>query len=327
MSILVTGVAGFIGFHVASALLRQGVAVIGVDKLDHYYDVALKEARLAVLRSLGAGLAFHRLDVAEPAALTALVRQYPEIDRVIHLAAAAGVRHSQEHPRSYVSANIMGHVEVLEACRRIPGLKHLVFASTSSVYGEGAKLPFAVGDPVDTPSSMYGATKKADEEISHVYAHLYRLPTTGLRFFTVYGPWGRPDMAYWVFTKAILEGRPIPLFNQGNMRRDFTYIDDIVAGVLACLAKPPADNGETAPLRVYNLGNSESVELERFVGVLERTIGARVPRQMLPMQPGDVIATYADIEPARRDFGFSPTTSIEEGLPRFVAWYREYHKL
>jgi UDP-glucuronate 4-epimerase len=327
MSILVTGVAGFIGFHVASALLRQGVAVIGVDKLDHYYDVALKEARLAVFRSLGAGLAFHRLDVAEPAALTALVRQYPEIDRVIHLAAAAGVRHSQEHPRSYVSANIMGHVEVLEACRRIPGLKHLVFASTSSVYGEGAKLPFAVGDPVDTPSSMYGATKKADEEISHVYAHLYRLPTTGLRFFTVYGPWGRPDMAYWVFTKAILEGRPIPLFNQGNMRRDFTYIDDIVAGVLACLAKPPADNGETAPLRVYNLGNSESVELERFVGVLERTIGARVPRQMLPMQPGDVIATYADIEPARRDFGFSPTTSIEEGLPRFVAWYREYHKL
>ena len=327
MSILVTGVAGFIGFHVASALLRQGAAVIGVDKLDDYYDVALKDARLAALRRLGAGLAFHRLDVAEPAALTALVRTHPDIDRVIHLAAAAGVRHSQDDPRSYVSANIMGHVEVLEACRRMPGLKHLVFASTSSVYGEGAKLPFAVGDPVDTPSSMYGATKKADEEISHVYAHLYRLPTTGLRFFTVYGPWGRPDMAYWVFTKAILEGRPIPLFNQGNMRRDFTYIDDIVAGVLACLAKPPADHGETAPLRVYNLGNSESVELERFVGILERTIGARVPRQMLPMQPGDVIATYADIEPARRDFGFSPATSIEDGLPRFVAWYREYHKL
>jgi UDP-glucuronate 4-epimerase len=326
VSILVTGVAGFIGFHVANALLRRGDSVVGVDKFDDYYDVALKEARLDALRKLD-GLAFHRLDVAEPGALSALVERVPEIDRVIHLAAAAGVRHSQTDPRSYVTANIMGHVEILEACRRMPSLKHLVFASTSSVYGDGAKLPFAVGDPVDTPSSMYGATKKADEEISHVYAHLYRLPTTGLRFFTVYGPWGRPDMAYWVFTKAILEGRPIPLFNHGNMRRDFTYIDDIVAGVLGCLAKPPVDNGETAPLRIYNIGNSESVELERFVAILERTIGARVPRQMLPMQPGDVLATYADIEPARRDFGFNPRTSIEEGLPRFVAWYRAYHKL
>jgi len=326
MSILVTGVTGFIGFHVANALLRQGAAVIGVDKLDHYYDVTLKEARLAALRTLG-GLAFHRLDVAEPGALSELVRRYPEIDHVIHLAAAAGVRHSQDDPRSYVTANIMGHVEVLEACRRMPALKHLVFASTSSVYGEGAKLPFAVGDPVDTPCSMYGATKKADEEISHVYAHLYRLPTTALRFFTVYGPWGRPDMAYWVFTKAILEGKPIPLFNNGNMRRDFAYIDDIVSGVLACLAKPPAQDGAIAPLRIYNLGHNESVELERFVAVLERAIGARVPRQMLPMQSGDVIATYADVEPARRDFGFNPSISIEEGLPRFVAWYREYHKV
>jgi len=326
VSILVTGVAGFIGFHVASALLRQGVAVVGVDKLDDYYDVALKEARLAQLRGLG-GLAFHRLDVAEPGALSALVQRYPEIDRVIHLAAAAGVRHSQEDPRSYVTANILGHVEVLEACRRISGLKHLVFASTSSVYGEGAKLPFAVGDPVDTPSSMYGATKKADEEISHVYAHLYRLPTTGLRFFTAYGPWGRPDMAYWVFTKAILEGKPVPLFNHGNMSRDFTYIDDIVSGVLACLARPPAREGTAAPLRIYNIGNNESVALERFLAVLERAIGVRAARQMLPMQSGDVIATYADIEPARRDFGFSPSTSIEQGLPRFVAWYREYHKL
>ncbi|MGH7126271.1 MAG: SDR family NAD(P)-dependent oxidoreductase [Stellaceae bacterium] len=326
MSVLVTGAAGFIGFHVASALLRQGVAVVGVDKFDDYYDVALKEARLDALRSLG-GLAFHRLDVAEPRALSALVERHPEIDRVIHLAAAAGVRHSQEDPRSYVTANIMGHVEVLEACRRARDLKHLVFASTSSVYGEGAKHPFTVGDPVDTPCSMYGATKKADEEISHVYAHLYRLPTTALRFFTVYGPWGRPDMASWVFTKAIFEGKPIPLFNQGNMRRDFTYIDDIVAGVLACLEKPPAADVAAAPLRIYNIGNSESVELERFVAVLERTIGKRVPRQMLPMQPGDVLATSADIGPARRDFGFNPVTAIEVGLPRFVAWYREYHGL
>ena len=326
MSVLVTGVAGFIGFHVASALTRDGETVIGIDSLDDYYDVGLKQARLETLRKQK-GFEFHRLDVAEPGVISDIVRRYPKIDRVIHLAAAAGVRHSQTNPRSYITANVMGYIEVLEACRRIGGLKHLVFASTSSVYGEGAKLPFAVGDPVDTPSSMYGASKKSGEEISHVYAHLYRLPITALRFFTVYGPWGRPDMAYWVFTKAIVEGTPIPLFNHGNMRRDFTYIDDIVAGVLAALGKPPKGTGEAAPFQIYNIGNSRSEELGTFIAVLENAIGRRASLEMLPMQDGDVLETRADIGPAQRDLGFSPSVSIEEGLPRFVAWYRSYHNV
>jgi UDP-glucuronate 4-epimerase len=326
MSVLVTGVAGFIGFHVANALLASGETVIGIDSLDEYYDVRLKEARLAELRRHKT-FEFDRLDLSQRGALPALVGRHPQIDRVIHLAAAAGVRHSQTDPHVYIDANITGHLEVLEACRRIGGLKHLVFASTSSVYGEAAKLPFAVGDPTDTPCSIYAATKKADEEISYCYAHLYRLPMTGLRFFTVYGPWGRPDMAAWVFTKAIFERRPIPFFNEGKMKRDFTYIDDIVKGVLGCLSKPPSGDGATAPFRIYNIGNNRSDELEYFVEILERTIGVKVPREMLPMQPGDQLTTYADIEPARRDFGFSPTIPIEEGLPRFVAWYRSYHKL
>ena len=323
MTVLVTGAAGFIGFHVAAALLRAGETVIGVDNLNDYYDVRLKEARLAALAGQK-GFAFERLELAEPGALIRLVERHRGIDRVVHLAAQAGVRYSLVNPRAYVRANLVGQVEVLEVCRQIAGLKHLVFASSSSVYGGNTKLPFTVGDPVDTPQSLYAATKRADELMAHCYAHLYRIPTTGLRFFTVYGPWGRPDMAAWIFAEAILAGRPIQLFNHGKMRRDFTYIDDVVAGTLDCLAKPPADDGAAAPYRLYNLGNHRSEELERFVSVLERALGRKAVRELLPMQPGDVAATYADIEASRRDFGFDPKTPIDEGLPRFVAWYREY---
>jgi UDP-glucuronate 4-epimerase len=324
MAVLVTGAAGFIGFHVASALLRSGERVLGIDNLCPYYDVRLKEARLAELRKLP-GFGFQRLDISETGALAKIAGADYGIDRVVHLAAQAGVRYSLTDPRAYVGANLVGHLEVLEACRRISGLKHLVYASSSSVYGGNTKLPFSETDPVDTPQSLYAATKKADELMSHCYAHLYRMPMTGLRFFTVYGPWGRPDMAAWLFTKSILADEPIKLFNHGRMQRDFTYIDDVVAGVLACLAKPPADNGAEPPHRIYNLGNHRSEALERFVQVLERAIGKPAHRELAPMQPGDVPATYADIEAAARDFGFRPKTSIDEGLPRFVRWYREYH--
>jgi UDP-glucuronate 4-epimerase len=324
MAVLVTGAAGFIGFHVAAALARAGERVLGVDNLSLYYDVRLKQARVAELRKLS-GFAFEPLDIADAGALGKLLAEHRDIDRVIHLAAQAGVRHSLIEPRAYASANLAGHLEVLEVCRGIAGLKHLVYASSSSVYGGNSKLPFSEADPVDTPQSLYAATKKADELMSHCYAHLYRIPTTGLRFFTVYGPWGRPDMAAWLFTKAILAGEPIKLFNHGKMQRDFTYIDDVTAGVLACLAKPPADTGASPPHRIYNLGNHRSEELERFVGVLERAIGKPARRELAPMQPGDVPATYADIEAASRDFGFHPKTTIDEGLPRFVAWYRGYY--
>jgi UDP-glucuronate 4-epimerase len=326
MAVLVTGAAGFIGFHVAAALARAGERVLGVDNLSPYYDVRLKEARLAELRKLP-GFAFERLDIAEPGALARLAAQHRDIDRVVHLAAQAGVRYSLIEPRAYASANLAGHLEVLEASRGIRGLKHLLYASSSSVYGGNTKLPFSETDPVDTPQSLYAATKKADQLMSHCYAHLYRIPTTGVRFFTVYGPWGRPDMAAWLFTKAILAGEPIKLFNHGKMRRDFTYIDDVVAGVLACLAKPPADGGPTPPHRLYNLGNHRSEELERFVGVLERALGKPARRELVVIQPGDVPATYADIEAASRDFGFHPRTTIDEGLPKFVEWYRGYHEV
>ncbi len=326
MTVLVTGAAGFIGFHVASALLRSGERVLGVDNLCPYYDVRLKEARLAELRKLQ-GFGFERLDIAETGAVARLMAEHADIDRVIHLAAQAGVRHSLSHPREYVAANITGQLEVLEACRAMSGLKHLVYASSSSVYGGNTKLPYKETDRVDTPQSLYAATKKADELMSHCYAHLYRIPMTGLRFFTVYGPWGRPDMAAWVFTKAIFAGEPIKLFNRGKMQRDFTYIDDVTAGVLACLAKPPADSGSEAPHRVYNLGNHRSEELEHFVAVLERAIGKPARRELVGMQPGDVSATYADVAAASRDFGFDPKTTIDRGLPRFVEWYRAYHQL
>ncbi len=272
MTILVTGAAGFIGFHVSTALLRRGERVIGVDNLNDYYDVALKEARLAELRRLP-GFAFHRLELAERGALAALLDRHADTDRVVHLAAQAGA------------------------------------------------------DRVDTPRSLYAATKKAGELMAYCYAHLYRVPTTGLRFFTVYGPWGRPDMAAWIFTEAILAGRPIQVFNHGDMRRDFTFIDDIVSGVVACLDRPPADSGGEPPYRLYNIGNHRSEELKRFIAVLERALGRKAIVELAPMQPGDVPATYADIAETQRDLGFAPTTPIDQGLPRFVAWYRAYHRL
>jgi UDP-glucuronate 4-epimerase len=324
MTVLVTGAAGFIGFHVARALLERGEDVLGLDNLSDYYDVTLKEARLAEL-ARQPRFAFRRQDIAERDGLRRLLAAEPAIDRIVHLAAQAGVRHSLDHPHDYVSANLVGQLEVLEAARHRPGLKHLVYASSSSVYGGNAKLPFAVGDPVDTPQSLYAATKKADELMAYCYAHLYRVPTTGLRFFTVYGPWGRPDMAAWLFVRAILAGEPVKLFNRGEMQRDFTYIDDIVAGVLACLDRPPPDDGRTPPCRLYNLGNHRAEPLRRFLAILEAALGRKARIELLPMQPGDVPATYADIADAQRDFGFAPRTTIDEGLPRFVAWYREYH--
>ncbi|HXZ02465.1 MAG TPA: NAD-dependent epimerase/dehydratase family protein [Stellaceae bacterium] len=325
MSVLVTGAAGFIGFSASKALLERGERVIGVDNLNDYYAVTLKEARLAELARFPE-FSFHHLDIAERGALGALLAREAATDRVLHLAAQAGVRYSLVNPHAYVSANIAGQLEVLEACRRLPRLRHLVFASSSSVYGGNTKLPFAIADPVDTPRSLYAATKKADELMGYCYAHLYRLPTTALRFFTVYGPWGRPDMAAWIFTEAILAGRPIRLFNRGDMQRDFTYIDDIVSGVLAALDRPPADDG-APPYRLYNLGNHRSEKLTRFVALIEAALGRKAAIELAPMEPGDVPATYADISETTRDLGFRPTTPIDDGLPRFVAWYRNYHRL
>ena len=292
--------------------------MIGVDNLNDYYDPALKRARLARLIPSN-GFSFHQLDIAEEGLLEAALGGQG-ITRVVHLAAQAGVRYSLENPRAYARANLSGHLEILEFCRSQPDFEHLVFASSSSVYGGNTKVPFSETDPVDRPVSLYAATKKADELMSYTYAHLYGIPQTGLRFFTVYGPWGRPDMAAWLFTKAILEGKPIRVFNRGEMWRDFTFVDDIVAGVAALLDRPPA--GEGAPHRVYNIGNNNPVKLAEFIGVLERVIGIEAKRQFEPMQPGDVERTFADIDALERDFGFRPKTSIEEGLRKFVEWYR-----
>ncbi|WP_119460318.1 SDR family NAD(P)-dependent oxidoreductase [Rhodospirillaceae bacterium SYSU D60014] len=325
MTVLVTGAAGFIGFHVASALLARGERVVGVDNLNAYYDVDLKKARLARLEETP-GFTFHRLDLGDRAAAEAAFDRIGPLDGIVHLAAQAGVRHSLTEPHAYIEANITGHLVILEACRRLPDLKHLVYASSSSVYGGNRKLPFAIEDPVDRPLSLYGATKRADELMSAAYAHLFRVPMTGLRFFTVYGPWGRPDMSAYLFTKAILAGEPIRVFNKGDMRRDFTYIDDIVQGVLAALDHPPSDGGEDAPPhRLYNLGNHRSEPLMRFIGMIEEACGRKAKLDLLPMQPGDVRETFADITAAANDLGFAPRTPIDEGIPQFVAWFREYH--
>jgi UDP-glucuronate 4-epimerase len=327
MTVLVTGAAGFIGYHVCEALLARGARVVGVDSLNGYYDPALKRARLARLDGRP-GFAFHRLDVADRNALFALVESEPGIACIAHLAAQAGVRYSLEDPWAYVDANVHGQVTVMEAARRLPGLRHLVYASSSSVYGANSKLPFAVDDPVDRPVSAYAATKRAAELLARTYAHLYRLPMTGLRFFTVYGPWGRPDMAYYRFAEQVLYGRPIEVYNRGAMRRDFTYIDDVVSGVLAALDRPPAPPGPGEPPHVlYNLGNHRSEDLVHFIQVLEDALGVRADKHFVDMQPGDIEATYADISAAERDLGFHPHTTIEQGLPRFVAWFREYHGL
>ncbi len=326
MTILVTGAAGFIGHALSKALLARGNRVVGIDSLNDYYPAALKRARLADIGD--SGFTFHHLDFADHGALeTALAGT--KIDRIVHLGAQPGVRYSLENPRAYVQSNLVGHVELLELARvlQVP----MVYASSSSVYGGNEKMPFSVDDRVDHPVSLYAATKKADELMSETYAHLYRIPLTGLRFFTVYGPWGRPDMAPWLFTEAILSGKPIKVFNHGDMRRDFTYIDDIVAGVIACLDKPPADDGaakpggSTAPHALYNIGNNRPEPLARFIDILEDACGIKAIRELHPMQPGDVPATWADIDDLVRDHGYAPTTSLEQGLPRFVDWFRSYH--
>lgn len=326
MAVLVTGAAGFIGYHTARALLARGQAVIGVDIVNSYYDPKLKEARLAELAGLD-GFRFVRADIADPEQMRAIAREHgAAIDGVVHLAAQAGVRHSLTKPLDYVQANLLGHVVMLEMARHdLPNLENFVYASSSSVYGANDKIPFSVEDPVERPVSLYGATKRADELISHAYAHLYGFPQTGLRFFTVYGPWGRPDMAAYLFADAIAKGRPIRLFNDGKMSRDFTYIDDIVAGILAALDRPATPDEKGVPARIYNLGNHRPSDLATFVRIIEREMGRDAVIELAPMQPGDVEATWADIEISRRDLGFEPRTSLEDGLARFVAWYKHYH--
>ena len=317
MVILVTGAAGFIGSHVCHHLLSRGDTVVGSDNLNDYYDPSLKMARLARL-SGRQGFSFHRMDIAQEGALEAVLSGQG-VTKVVHLAAQAGVRHSLENPRAYIRTNVAGHLEILEFCRALPSFEHLVYASSSSVYGGNAKVPFSEGDQVDTPVSLYAATKKADELMSYSYAHLYGIPETGLRFFTVYGPWGRPDMAYWLFTKAMLAGKPIRVFNNGEMWRDFTFVDDVVAAVVAVLDHPPTT---TPPHHIYNVGNSQPVRLGHFIDVLEKLTGVAAVRQFEPMQPGDVERTFADMTELERDFGFRPTVGIEAGLEKFVAWYR-----
>lgn len=333
--VLVTGAAGFIGYHVAERLVAQGVSVVGVDNFSPYYDVALKEARAARLMA-SSNFRLERLDLADRAGTAALFAEHrPRL--VIHLAAQAGVRHSLKDPDSYADANLVGFLNILEGARH-GEISHLVYASSSSVYGGNGKMPFSTSDAVDHPLSLYAATKKANELMAHCYSHLYRVPTTGLRFFTVYGPWGRPDMALFLFTKAILEGRPIDVFNFGNMKRDFTYIDDIVDGVLAISAQPaapdptwsaldPRANTSSAPYQIFNIGNHAPVELMKVISLLEAETGRVAEKRMLPISPGDVVETYADIEGLVAATGIRPAMPIEEGVRRFVAWYRDYYRV
>ncbi len=332
MTIIVTGAAGFIGYHVTRALLARGESVVGIDNLSPYYDPRLKQDRLAELATLNAGeFRFAHTDFSDHEALDRAIGG-AEVDRIVHLGAQAGVRYSIDNPRAYVSANLAGHLNMLELARH-RGVGHLVYASSSSVYGSNETLPFRVEDRVDHPISLYAATKKADELMSETYAHLYRTPLTGLRFFTVYGPWGRPDMAMWIFTRKILAGEPIQVFNHGRMRRDFTFIDDIVAGVVACLDNPPPDDGavkaggSAAPHRLYNIGNSRSEDLMRMIALLEQACGRKAICEFLPLQPGDVPETFADIGAIARDLGFQPRTTIDVGIPAFASWYRRYHGL
>ena len=330
MAVLVTGAAGFIGAATARALLDRGGEVVGIDNLNDYYDPMLKQSRLARLKQdFGDAFTFERVDFADASAL-ARFADAQDFDRIVHLGAQAGVRYSLENPQAYVQSNLVGHCNMLElATARRCG--HFVYASSSSVYGGNKSLPFRVEDRVDHPLSLYAATKKADELLSECYASLHRLPSTGLRFFTVYGPWGRPDMAMWIFTRALYAGEPLPLYNGGEMRRDFTYIDDIVRGVIACLDSPPTDDGSSkaggsnAPHAIYNIGNNRSEDLMRVVELLEQATGRKALIDPRPMQPGDVKETFADISAIERDHGFAPATTIDEGVPRFVDWYREYH--
>lgn len=320
MTILITGAAGFIGFHVAMRLLDQGQRVIGIDNMNDYYEVSLKEARLAQLEARP-GFGFRRLDVADREAMLGLATEFPAITGVIHLAAIAGVRHSLTDPFSYVSANVMGHVVTLELARRLDRLGHFVYASSAAVYGDEGGIS-TMEDRAERPTSIYAATKRSDELIGHTYAHLYGLPATGLRFFTAYGPWGRPDMAAFIFARAIFAGEPIEVYNHGEMWRDFTYVDDIVAGVLAALDRPPSGQ---PPHAVYNLGKGHSEKLGDFIATLEAAIGRKAEKCFLPMQPGDVVESLADIETSRRDLGYDPKTPIEVGIPNSIAWYRTYY--
>ena len=335
MKVLLTGAAGFIGMTTTLRLLARGDEVVGLDNLNDYYEVSLKEARLARLTP-HERFRFVRLDVADRAGMERLFAT-ERFDRVIHLAAQAGVRYSLQNPHAYIDSNIVGFMNVLEGCRH-GGVQHLVYASSSSVYGGHTKMPFSEHDSVDHPVSMYAATKKANELMAHTYSHLFRLPTTGLRFFTVYGPWGRPDMALFLFTKAILEGRPIDVFNHGRMQRDFTFVDDIVEGVIRVLDKPAAPNPSyrseqpdpgtsNAPFRVFNIGNHDPVQLLDYIGCIEDALGRKAQKNLLPLQDGDVPATHADVDALRDWVGFAPATDVRTGVQRFVAWYRDYYKV
>jgi UDP-glucuronate 4-epimerase len=321
MTVIVTGAAGFIGFHVAKTLLQRGTPVVGIDNLNPYYDVTLKQARLDQLAA-DRNFRFEKADIAERDAMFALGDRHPGVTAIVHLAAQAGVRHSLTDPYVYVHSNVMGQVVMLELARRFKSFSHFVYASSSSVYGGNTDLPFSVDDPVEKPNSLYAATKRADELIAYTYAHLYGIPATGLRFFTVYGPWGRPDMAAFIFTRAILSGEPIHVFNRGEMWRDFTYIDDIVNGVVRALDRPAAG---IPPHKVYNLGNHRSEKLTDFIALIEATLGRKADVILEPMQMGDVPATYADIEASRRDLGFEPSTPMAVGLPKFLDWYRRFY--
>lgn len=329
MTIVVTGVAGFIGFHTAQRLLARGERVVGIDNLNDYYSVDLKKARLGELEGQ-ANFTFKKVDFSDFAALKAALAGL-KVRKVVHLGAQAGVRYSLTNPFVYAQSNLIGHLNIMEFCRHTDGFEHLVYASSSSVYGGNTELPFSTRDRVDNPVSLYAATKRADELMSQCYAHLYRTPQTGLRFFTVYGPWGRPDMALWIFTESILAGKPIHVFNHGDMRRDFTYIDDIVTGVIGTLDNPPKDdgsihaNGSTAPHHVYNIGNHRSEKLTHMIEILENALGKKAEKIFEPMQPGDVKETYADIDDLTAAIGFKPTTPIDVGIPRFVDWYQRYH--
>ena len=332
---MVTGAAGFIGFHLSKKLLNEGYQVVGVDNLNDYYEVSLKEARLAILLD-HEDFVFKKIDISNKAGIFQIFKEY-HLDYIVHLAAQAGVRYSLQNPYAYINSNIQGFMNVLEACRNY-SVKHLIYASSSSVYGANTKMPFSVHHNVDHPLSLYAATKKSNELMAHTYSHLYGIPTTGLRFFTVYGPYGRPDMALFLFTKAILEGRPIDVFNHGKMRRDFTYIDDIVEGIYRLISNIPVKNltwssedpdpaTSFAPYRVFNIGNNKPVELMRFIEAIENALGMRSKKNFLPMQDGDVPETYADVNDLFREIGFKPATSIENGLKKFVDWYLGYYKV
>lgn len=331
MLILVTGVAGFIGSFTAEKLLSQGHSVVGIDNLNDYYDPRLKQARLERLLPQ-AEFQFEQLDIADNASIQALFEKY-SFKRVIHLAAQAGVRYSLKNPHSYAQSNLVGTLNILEGCRNVDNFEHLVYASSSSVYGLNSKMPFSTSDNVDHPVSLYAASKKSNELMAHSYSHLYNLPTTGLRFFTVYGPWGRPDMAYWTFSEKILRGDPLPIFNQGKLKRDFTYVDDIVEGVVRSLdVVPSAQPGlipespaeSSAPYRIYNIGNNQPVEIEVFIQTLEQALGKTAIREYLPMQPGDVEATWADIDDLNHSVGYQPSTPLSEGIEQFASWYLNY---